>query len=64
MIKVMIVDNHDLVCNAITALLSDIPDIKVIAKAKTGEEAIRLAKQHQPAASTQRYPHGYSHAWH
>lgn len=44
----MIVDDHNLICDAITALLSDIPEIEVIAKAKTGEDAIRLAKQHKP----------------
>lgn len=48
MITVMIVDDHDLICNAITALLSDVPDIEVITKAKTGEEAVLLAKQHKP----------------
>ena len=48
MIKVMIVDDHDLIRSAITALLSDVPNIEVIAKASTGEEAILLAKQHKP----------------
>lgn len=48
MITIMIVDDHDLISNAIAALLSDAPDMTVIAKAKTGEEAILLAKQHKP----------------
>src|SRR5580704_14471640 len=48
MIQVMIVDDHDLISNAITALLSDVPNIEVIAKSSSGEEAIILAKQHKP----------------
>ncbi|HEV2524140.1 MAG TPA: response regulator transcription factor [Gammaproteobacteria bacterium] len=48
MIRVMIVDDQDLVSSAITALLSDTPNIEVIAKASSGEEAILLAKQHKP----------------
>ncbi len=48
MIRVMIVDDHDLISNAIAALLSDVPNITVIAKATTGEEAVLLAKQHNP----------------
>jgi two-component system invasion response regulator UvrY len=48
MIRVMIADDHDLISGAITALLSDAPNIEVIAKASSGEEAIILAKQHKP----------------
>ena len=48
MIRVMAVDDHDLIRSAITALLSDVPNIAVIASARTGEEAILLAKQHKP----------------
>ena len=48
MIRVMIVDDHDLISNAIAALLSDVPNITVIAKATTGEEAILLANQCKP----------------
>ncbi len=48
MIRVMIADDHDLISDAITALLSDAPNIEVIASARTGEEAILLAKQHKP----------------
>lgn len=48
MISVMIVDDHDLINSALTALLSDVPNIEVIAKASSGEEAILLAKQHKP----------------
>jgi two-component system invasion response regulator UvrY len=48
MIRVMIVDDQDLISSAITALLSDAPNIEVVAEARTGEEAILLAKQHKP----------------
>ncbi|HEV2524579.1 MAG TPA: response regulator [Gammaproteobacteria bacterium] len=48
MIKIMIVDDHNLIRNGIALLLSDQPNIEVIATAKTGEEAILLAKKHKP----------------
>jgi two-component system invasion response regulator UvrY len=48
MIRVMVVDDQDLISSAITALLSDAPNIDVVAEARTGEEAILLAKQHKP----------------
>jgi two-component system invasion response regulator UvrY len=48
MITVMVVDDHALVQSAVAALLSDLPDVKVIAKASSGEEAILLCKQQNP----------------
>ena len=48
MIKVMIVDDHNLIRDGIAALLLGLPNIEVIAKASTGEEAILLAKKHNP----------------
>jgi two-component system invasion response regulator UvrY len=48
MITVMVVDDHNLIRSGIAALLSDLPNIEVIAKANSGEEAILLAKQHKP----------------
>jgi len=48
MIKVMVIDDHELIRSGITALLSDLPNIEVIATAGSGEEAILLAKQHKP----------------
>src|SRR5476651_1313945 len=48
MITVMIVDDHNLIRDGIAALLLDLPNIEVIAKASTGEEAILLAKKHKP----------------
>jgi len=48
MIKIMIVDDHNLIRDGIALLLSDLPNIEVIATASTGEEAILLAKKHKP----------------
>lgn len=48
MIKVMVVDDHELIRSGVAALLSDLPNIKVIAIAHSGEEAILLAKQQKP----------------
>jgi two-component system invasion response regulator UvrY len=48
MIKVMIVDDHDLIRSAISALLADASTIEVIATARSGEEAIILANKYKP----------------
>ena len=48
MIKVMIVDDHELIRSGVAALLSDLPNIEVIATVGSGEEAILLAKQQKP----------------
>lgn len=48
MIKVLVVDDHDLVRMGITRMLSDDPEIEVIGEADSGDTAIRLAKQIHP----------------
>ncbi|MFW2177130.1 MULTISPECIES: response regulator [unclassified Moraxella] len=48
MIKVLVVDDHDLVRMGISRMLSDSQDIEVIADADNGETAIQLAKQLKP----------------
>lgn len=48
MIKVMVVDDHDLVRMGITRMLADSPDIGVISDVDNGETAIQLAKQLKP----------------
>ena len=48
MIKVMLVDDHDLVRGGIKRLLEDVQDIDVIAEADNGEAAIELARHMQP----------------
>jgi two-component system invasion response regulator UvrY len=48
MIKVMAVDDHELVRSGIVRILKDIPEIEVIAEADCGEEALKLARQLVP----------------
>lgn len=48
MITVLLVDDHDLVRAGISRLLSDIPGIKVIAEAQSGEEAVKIAREKKP----------------
>ncbi|MFY0639479.1 MAG: UvrY/SirA/GacA family response regulator transcription factor [Bermanella sp.] len=48
MIRVLVVDDHDLVRMGIVSLLSGGDKIQVIAEASSGEEAIELAKEHEP----------------
>lgn len=47
-INVLLVDDHDLVRAGICRLLSDVPGIKVVAEARTGEEAIRIVREKKP----------------
>jgi len=44
-IKVLLVDDHDLVRFGVKRLLQDIQGIKVVGEASTGEEAVKLAKE-------------------
>lgn len=48
MIKVLIADDHDMVRHSFTLVLSEIADISIIGEAKTGEDAVRLAKNNPP----------------
>lgn len=48
MIRVLVVDDHDLVRMGISRMLSDRPDIEVIGEADSGDMAIKLAKQLAP----------------
>jgi len=48
MIKVMVVDDHELVRTGITRILNDAPGIRVVAEAASGEEAIRIAGEKPP----------------
>jgi two-component system invasion response regulator UvrY len=45
MIKVLVVDDHELICTGITRMLADFNQIKVIGKAENGELAVQLAKK-------------------
>ena len=48
MINVIVVDDHQLVRTGTRRLLEDMPGIKVIAEAASGEEAVELTRRHQP----------------
>ncbi|AXI04746.1 response regulator [Aquirhabdus parva] len=48
MIKVLVVDDHELVRTGICRMLVDTPEIQVVGEAESGEQAIELARQHQP----------------
>ena len=48
MINVLLVDDHDLVRIGIRRLLSDVKGVKVIGEAKSGEEAVRVARELKP----------------
>jgi DNA-binding NarL/FixJ family response regulator len=47
-IRILSVDDHDLVRKGIAAILSTEPDLDLVAEANTGEEAIRLYRTHRP----------------
>lgn len=48
MINVLLVDDHDLVRIGIRRLLADVNGIKVIGEAKSGEEAVKMARELRP----------------
>ncbi len=48
MIRVLIVDDHQLMRQGVTALLMKAKDIKVVGEARDGLEAIDLAEQKKP----------------
>lgn len=48
MIKVLVVDDHELVRSGITRMLSDNPDIEVVGQAASGEEAIDAVREKSP----------------
>ena len=48
MIKVLLVDDHDLVRMGLSRLLADAEGIEVVAQAESGEEALRIQKQLHP----------------
>ncbi|WP_462383779.1 response regulator transcription factor GacA [Pseudomonas sp. Marseille-QA0892] len=48
MIKVLVVDDHDLVRTGISRMLADIDGLKVIGEAESGEEALQKARDLKP----------------
>jgi DNA-binding NarL/FixJ family response regulator len=49
LIKVLVVDDHDLVRMGIVRMLADVPNIKVVGEAASGEDAIRLVRDLNPS---------------
>ena len=47
-IRILVVDDHDLVRRNLCALLNAQPDMEVVGEAADGLEAVRKAEQHQP----------------
>lgn len=47
-ISVLIIDDHQLVRQGVRAFLETQSDLRVVAEAGTGDEAVRLAEQHVP----------------
>jgi DNA-binding NarL/FixJ family response regulator len=48
MIRILVVDDHFMVRMGLCASLNVEPDMKVVAEAGTGEEALRIYRQHEP----------------
>ena len=48
MIKIMLVDDHDLVRTGLRRLLEDNSTFSIVAEAPTGEDSIQLTREHQP----------------
>lgn len=48
LIKVLVVDDHELVRSGISRLLTDTKGIEVIGEAASGEDAVQFAREHEP----------------
>jgi DNA-binding NarL/FixJ family response regulator len=47
-IRIMFVDDHPVLRDGLAAMLSMQPDMELVAQASSGEEAVKLYKEHQP----------------
>lgn len=47
-IRLIVADDHDLVRSGLVRILSDVPGISVVAEAANGEDALKLARLHEP----------------
>lgn len=48
MIRVLVLDDHELVRSGITRMLADNPDLDVIGQASSGEDAIEFVRENRP----------------
>jgi DNA-binding NarL/FixJ family response regulator len=47
-IRILVVDDHNVVRQGLVALLNTVPDLKVVAEASDGEDAIEAHRRHKP----------------
>jgi len=47
-IRILCVDDHQLIREGVTLIIEREPDMRVVAAARTGEEAVALFKEHRP----------------
>ncbi len=47
-IRILIADDHKIVCDGLKALLEKQPEMEIVAQAANGREAVKLADAHQP----------------
>jgi len=47
-IRILIADDHKIVCDGLKALLEAQPEMELVAQAANGREAVKLAQKHQP----------------
>ena len=59
-LKILLVDDHEVVRLGLTTLLEDVPDVEVIAETGLGSEAVRLCGEPAHAGPGPYYhvPHG------
>ncbi|MBT0586336.1 UvrY/SirA/GacA family response regulator transcription factor [Alteromonas oceanisediminis] len=48
MIKILLVDDHDLVRTGIKRILEDVSDFRIVDQAKSGEEAVAICRKNAP----------------
>lgn len=48
MVKILLVDDHELVRAGLRLILEEVPDFSVVGEAKSGEEAIRMCRKDAP----------------
>ncbi|HEV2273822.1 MAG TPA: response regulator transcription factor, partial [Acidobacteriaceae bacterium] len=47
-IRIMVVEDHNIVRQGLVALLKTVPEFSVVAEASDGQQAIDLFRRHQP----------------
>ena len=51
LIEIMVVDDHHIVRQGLVALIGTLPDMKVVAEAADGAQAVELFRKHRPAVT-------------